>query len=566
MPKKIKTPVKKTEIKKKLTKTAVKKASVAAKKPKAPSKKRIMVHATTIKTPKQKWEKRLVYFFVLVILLCSGLILYKTSPTFRNNFNGFASVMRTWNEIAWDNVDEFKMIIDNDSKEENTIIKANIITCDECQTEDIEKRFEGEFEREIYFSTYDSQSDEGKRLIKKYEIKSVPMIVFDENIRNAPFFEKYGDLMENKNESYLLYGPPVLFVKPPDHAGSYYKGEGDEIIVYGYFSFSDPHSKMAASGLDKVVKETPNSKAYFKHFIRIEEDLLPANAVECAGSQGIFWQVHNRLYENQNEFSSVDDVLNLVKGIEGLDREKLKSCINDRIYLAKIERDTAEAEEYGIDSAPAFIINGKERRNIYTYEDFAEVFNKILSKHKITDDSPVWGNPSSKIIIVEYSDFQCPFSAKYASEILPQLKEKYADSVYYAKKDFPLEELYKNSKMAAQAARCADKQNRYWQMYSDLYENQAAWYTSNDPKEIFVELAKGEENDLTFSENLYRACLEDSNITTLVESDFKVGKRIGVQATPTIYIQSPGGEQKIEGLLSFKDFERLLDKVIEENK
>ena len=76
------------------------------------------------------------------------------------------------------------------------------------------------------------------------------------------------------------------------------------------------------------------------------------------------------------------------------------------------------------------------------------------------DDDPVKGNPDAPITIVEFSDFQCPFCAKFHSTTLPQLEANYIDSgkVKFVYRDFPIQSIHPNAVPAAFAAECADEQ------------------------------------------------------------------------------------------------------------
>src|SRR5712691_1751168 len=90
-------------------------------------------------------------------------------------------------------------------------------------------------------------------------------------------------------------------------------------------------------------------------------------------------------------------------------------------------------------------------------------------------NEPVMGDRAAKVAVIEYSDFQCPFCARYAKETFPQITSDYVDTgkVKYAFHDLPLD-FHKYAFKAAEAAHCAGDQGKFWEMHGLLFQNQAA--------------------------------------------------------------------------------------------
>ena len=82
------------------------------------------------------------------------------------------------------------------------------------------------------------------------------------------------------------------------------------------------------------------------------------------------------------------------------------------------------------------------------------------------------GNPSAPVTIVEFSDYQCPFCAR-VNPTLAKVRETYGDSVKIVFKDFPLPN-HPQAPKAAEAARCAGDQKKYWEMHDAMFANQRA--------------------------------------------------------------------------------------------
>jgi protein-disulfide isomerase len=87
----------------------------------------------------------------------------------------------------------------------------------------------------------------------------------------------------------------------------------------------------------------------------------------------------------------------------------------------------------------------------------------------------VVGNVAAPLVLVEYSDFECPFCGVFARNTWPTFKKKYVESgqVLFAFHQFPLEQIHKHAFRAAEAAVCAEDQGRFWQMHDSLFADQA---------------------------------------------------------------------------------------------
>lgn len=87
------------------------------------------------------------------------------------------------------------------------------------------------------------------------------------------------------------------------------------------------------------------------------------------------------------------------------------------------------------------------------------------------------GNPDASVTIVEFSDFQCPFCAKFHETTLDQIEQDYVSTgkVNFVYRDFPVQSTHPNAIPAALASECADDQGKFWDMYDKIFENQRDW-------------------------------------------------------------------------------------------
>ena len=100
------------------------------------------------------------------------------------------------------------------------------------------------------------------------------------------------------------------------------------------------------------------------------------------------------------------------------------------------------------------------------------------------------GATTAKAVIIEFTDFECPFCGRYAREIRPLVSTAFVESgvAEYRLINFPLP-IHPMAVAAAQAAECAGAQGQYWRMHDLLFSNQQAWSRVEDPEAAFAKLA-----------------------------------------------------------------------------
>ena len=93
------------------------------------------------------------------------------------------------------------------------------------------------------------------------------------------------------------------------------------------------------------------------------------------------------------------------------------------------------------------------------------------------DNDPIIGNPNAPITIIEFSDFQCPFCAKFHLETLPLIMNEYIKDgqVKLVFRDFPIQSIHPNALPASVAAECANEQGKFKEMHDILFEKQKDW-------------------------------------------------------------------------------------------
>jgi protein-disulfide isomerase len=143
-------------------------------------------------------------------------------------------------------------------------------------------------------------------------------------------------------------------------------------------------------------------------------------------------------------------------------------------------------------------------------------------------DSPRWGDPNARIAILLYSDFQCPFCAKFATETLPQLKKEFVDTgvAVLVFRHFPLEKIHQFAFRAAVAADCADRQGKFGDYHDVLFRH---------PKELDDDSLKKWAVDADLNLKLFTDCLGGPTPTRIAD-DVASGRALEVSGTPTFFV------------------------------
>jgi protein-disulfide isomerase len=172
--------------------------------------------------------------------------------------------------------------------------------------------------------------------------------------------------------------------------------------------------------------------------------------------------------------------------------------------------------------------------------------------------SPSKGSPSAEVVVVELSDFQCPYCRKFAAESLPLVFSELVQSgeVQYVFRNLPLEELHPRAALAAKAAECAFQQGRFWEMHDLLYSS--ALLTDEaiikNAVAIGVSIAR------------FTAC-NAAPVSTRVLSEAQEARRLGIASTPTFLIGTRTSDgrvrvaERLSGALPYPVFRAVVERV-----
>ena len=160
-------------------------------------------------------------------------------------------------------------------------------------------------------------------------------------------------------------------------------------------------------------------------------------------------------------------------------------------------------------------------------------FKKDLDKLK-TDGAPNFGTQGAPVVIVEFSDFECPFCQKEAKTLRDNLLTTYPTQVHMYYKQFPLTSIHPWSKAAAIASRCVLRQNadEFWKYHDWVFQNQGEINEDNLKQKV---LGWAQE-EKTLDALQLTSCMDSRATEAEVDKDIADGRALKVDSTPTLFI------------------------------
>ena len=176
------------------------------------------------------------------------------------------------------------------------------------------------------------------------------------------------------------------------------------------------------------------------------------------------------------------------------------------------------------------------------------------------DDDPIIGNPDAPITIVEFSDFQCTFCARFHTQTLPSLIGEYIEQgkVKIVFRDFPIQSIHPNALPASVAAECANDQNKFREMHDALFENQNDWnrLETIDAISLFSQYA----SDMQLDQGSFDSCLNSGKHIPEIQNDLNDGREYGVTGTPGFFVGNDQiGFVELKGAQPFESFKKVID-------
>lgn len=166
----------------------------------------------------------------------------------------------------------------------------------------------------------------------------------------------------------------------------------------------------------------------------------------------------------------------------------------------------------------------------------------------ISEKDHIRGNPEALVTIIEFSDFQCPFCARFHPTV-QQILENYPDQVRWIYKHFPLDSIHAEARPSAEASECAAEQGKFWEFADGLFENQSR--LGND---LYKELASQIGLDMSQFED----CVSSRKYKDHVEADLQEGIKEGVTGTPGSFVN----DERISGAVPYSTLDVTVKRVL----
>ena len=299
-------------------------------------------------------------------------------------------------------------------------------------------------------------------------------------------------------------------------------------------------------------------------------------AARCAGAQEItrYWAMHDTLFSRQGEWNQLPDpsafLISQAASL-GLDMKDFEFCMADPQLVADVSRSVARGQAEGFNATPSFRFRAADGGKEYElsgalpFEHFSRIADALLAGEEPPEESrpeppelPFWakpegfapdlarpgynkagdaykGNPDASLVVIVFTDFQCPACRTHAREVQPSLDAELVDKgkVLWISKHLPLK-MHPQAPIAAAAAACAGEQRRYWAMHDALFEDIARWANEAAEKEL-GEIA----DEIGLDAAAFRACLNGRPAMERVLGDLYDAQNM-IQTTPSFVIVKDG--------------------------
>ena len=181
------------------------------------------------------------------------------------------------------------------------------------------------------------------------------------------------------------------------------------------------------------------------------------------------------------------------------------------------------------------------------------------SSKLILGGSPVQGDPSAPLTLVEWGDYQCTYCYRFHKNTKDDVFSNFVDSgeIKFAFRDFTLNG--PASVLAAEASYCAGDQGKYWAYHDELYNNwegeNTGWVTMNNLKKF--------ASNVGLDVDVFDECVQSNKYEQKVLDNYRYGQSIGINATPTfLAIDNEGNVKIIRGAQPYNVFDQVLKELL----
>lgn len=325
-------------------------------------------------------------------------------------------------------------------------------------------------------------------------------------------------------------------------------------------------------------------------------------AAWCVGEQDAaqYWKMHDLLFATRDQWYSLTDPSAYLEQLAlkaGSDPTAYRACIESKRTQAIVDTGIAAANIKGFNGTPSFefVANASQKthtligaQSLILFKDWLDSMvagkEPPLAEQASGDEGklPFWarsdglkpnplrpgttmagdpyrGNPDAKAVVVEYTDFQCPACAEFASSTQPTVTQKYIDTgqAMWVFKNLPLN-THPQAAAAAAAGECAADQGKFWEMHDRLFASVTQWAVP-DPDPELVRLA----DELGLDREVFAKCLGSRQALEAVLSDVFDSMAVTTSA-PTFVFLANGIGTVTRGAVGVERFSSLMQRTLKE--
>jgi len=326
-----------------------------------------------------------------ILLVIAGLLV----GVFASGYLGINFSNTSGGNVLGVQVSSEETVIEKDGKTwvayDDPIIDATVITnsdCEACDPDETIQMIKQNLIPTIKVVKIESNSEEAKKLIEDFNIKTIPAFIFGATLAEAENFEKASAVFQENGGKYLLdsqkaglkVGEYLEIPKVSDADAQ--KGPSDApVTIIEISDFECPYCSKAKETVDELMEAYPGKiKLVFKHLpLSFHKNAQKASeATECAGEQGKFWEMYDKLFSSQQNLEIAD--LKKYAQEFNLNTKQFNDCLDSGKYEEKIKQDIEEAAEFGVGGTPAFFINKQFISGAQPLEAFKKAVDGELNK------------------------------------------------------------------------------------------------------------------------------------------------------------------------------------------
>jgi protein-disulfide isomerase len=410
--------------------------------------------------------------------------------------------------------------------------------------------------------------------------------------------------LTNQNKAKVPTGQEAAERKQPEEDKSIWRvpvGENDPVkgpkhalvTIVEFSEFQCPFCKRVLD-TTKAVAEAYGDKVRFVwkdnplpfHNRAVATAVFAREALAQKGVKG-FWEAHDILFENQRELE--DDHLAKYADKIGIDMAKVKSSIESKKYQEIFDASQELASDLNAGGTPHFFVNGRRLVGAQPLEKFKEVIDEQLKKAEelvgkgtklealydelmkegkeppppetkevaeAPKDAPWKGAKDAKVVIQEFSDFECPFCSRVEGT-MKELMTAYGDrvKVVWRHNPLPFHQAAGPAHQASIEAYVQKGNDGFWAMHEKMFAGQKEPGLKREALEKYAQ-------EIGLDMDKFKKALDGNTHKARMDADLEAGKAAGIQGTPSFVI----GRYYLSGAQPFAKFKKLVDRALKEAK